>query len=130
MNIIMEMIKMCKYTNWIAQYNTEHPNTTLVYKSATDEMIETFPELNQIRGHVISTKRFDQVPHWWCTDSEGSILDPTEKQFGQVIAYYPHDESLPEPTGKCPNCGEYCYNGNTLCCKTCEEEYLAYLNGG
>ena len=123
------MIEMDKYTDWITKYNIEHPNTKLMCKSATDEMIEAFPELNQIRGHVISTKRFDQAPHWWCTDSKGNILDPTEKQFGQVVAYYPRDESLPEPTGKCPNCGEYCYDGNTMCCKKCETEYLKYLNG-
>jgi len=118
-----------KYTEWIKQFNTDNPNTKSMCNEATDKMISEFPELNQIRGHVISTLRYDQVPHWWCTDNDGNVLDPTEKQFGQIVAYYPHDESLPEPTGKCPNCGEYCYNGKTLCCKDCETEYLAYILG-
>ena len=33
-----------------------------------------------------------------------------------------------EPTGKCPNCGGYCYEGATLCSDRCEHEYMAYLN--
>jgi hypothetical protein len=118
-----------KYTQWVKEYKEKNPNTARMCKSATDAMIQTFPELTQIRGHVISTSRLDPAPHWWCINITGNIFDPTENQFGTIVAYYPHDESLPEPTGKCPNCGKYCYNGNTLCCKTCEEEYVAYLNG-
>jgi len=116
-----------KYTQWIEEYRTKNPNTALMCKSATGEMIKTFPELTQIRGHVISTLRLNQTPHWWCIDNAGNILDPTEDQFGQIVAYYPRDESLPEPTGKCYNCGKYCYNGNVMCCKTCEQEYATYL---
>lgn len=126
-SIMIEMIKMI-YNEWMEKYNDAH-DVSLMCAEATEEMVIQFPELIRVRGHVISTKRLDEVPHWWCTDPNGNILDPTEKQFGQIIAYYPHDESLPEPTGKCPNCGGYCYTGSTMCCGACEEEYIAYLGG-
>jgi hypothetical protein len=32
------------------------------------------------------------------------------------------------PTGKCPNCGNMCYNHDQMCSKRCEVSYMAYLN--
>lgn len=32
------------------------------------------------------------------------------------------------PTGKCPNCGNFCYEGNYLCSGKCTKEYMTYLN--
>lgn len=34
------------------------------------------------------------------------------------------------PTGKCPNCGSMCYEGDMMCSEVCNTEYLEYLNGG
>lgn len=43
------------------------------------------------------------------------------------IAFYePLNESDPEPTGKCPNCGAYCYDSGTCCSEECDREYAAY----
>ena len=97
-----------------------------------------FPELIMIRGHVKwAFNEEDRIrypegyPHWWCEDENGVVYDPTCPQFVLVtgLEYIPWDNSLDEPTGKCPNCGKYCYNGSYLCCSACEVEYMAYING-
>lgn len=32
------------------------------------------------------------------------------------------------PTGICPNCSGYTYEGKTCCSEKCEKEYIAYVN--
>ncbi len=32
------------------------------------------------------------------------------------------------PTGKCPNCGNMCYNDEFTCSKSCETSYMRYIN--
>lgn len=90
-------------------------------------MKEFFPELKLVRGHFDDAIR-GKCEHWWLTDEQGNIIDPTRIQFCPVGEYIPWDESAPEPTGKCPNCGEYCYHGNGTCSDKCSKEYLSYLN--
>lgn len=97
-------------------------------KEATVQMKECFPELTRIRGHYYCPI-WGEREHWWLTTPQGEIIDPTVAQFpSKGIGHYePWNESKKEPTGKCPNCGDYCYNGKTVCSDRCYEEYKNYL---
>jgi len=92
-------------------------------------MQSAFPELVRIRGHYHCIS-WGKREHWWLVDSSGEVVDPTANQFPTKGAggYVEHDESQPEPTGMCPNCGGYCYNGSSVCDDYCERQYAAYLN--
>lgn len=118
--------------------------------SASHKLQEAFPELRLIRGTVVSTnwiKRMginvteaDELQslirpdggHIWCETETGEVVDPTFLQFAfvnDVALYVPFDESKAAdlPTGKCPNCGDYCYHGKELCSEECERSYARYL---
>ena len=90
-----------------------------------------FPELEITKGHYRCPAWGDQ-PHWWCVTPSGEIIDPTSGQFPSAGSgeYVPWPEGAPEPTGKCPNCGEYCYDNNETCTDKCFEEYASYLMKG
>jgi len=47
-----------------------------------------------------------------CQDCQDSVFGATETRT---------------PTGKCPNCGEYCYDGGDCCSERCHKEYVSYL---
>ena len=100
----------------------------------TLDMQQAFPELIRVRGTVTLSNGWERE-HWWLTDPSGTIVDPTADQFVQayygnavVLAYHPRDESEPEPTGLCHECGGYCFNGEPLCSDRCSRAYMAYLN--
>jgi len=100
----------------------------------TQAMVAHFHKtLKRVRGFYYCTAWGERM-HWWCvTVDDGTIVDPTAAQFpskGQGI-YEEVDESKPEtiPTGKCPNCGGWCYEGRYICSDKCATEYEAYLNG-
>jgi len=115
-----------EYYNWISEW-LKNNNPNLKCKEATEEMKNSFPELIRIRGHVLT--EHGERPHWWLTDENKNIIDPTKSQFKLIAGYIPWDESQPEPTGKCPNCGEMCFDYKTLCSEKCEIEYAAYVMG-
>lgn len=101
-------------------------------QSATAAMVVAFPELRRARGYVGRKGLNGLYPHWWCVAPDGAIVDPTVGQFahlGKRITYEEYDEAKhgPLPTGKCPNCGEYIFDGKGLH-EECAAEYLAYLN--
>jgi hypothetical protein len=95
-------------------------------KERCESMRAVFPELEMVRGHVSLIYGSHQEPHWWLIGPEGEIIDPTVTPE-LVIDYLPHDESGPEPTGKCPNCGDYSYNGDYCCSDSCHNAYVSYL---
>jgi len=99
-------------------------------KEISSKMQKTFPELKQVRGHY-HCPIWGKRQHWWLIDANGAVVDPTAAQFPSKgrFEYEIWDESLPQPTGKCPNCGGYCYDHKYLCCKACEIAYEAYCNG-
>ena len=115
-----------EYKIWIKQNVTE---TYGKCAKITKEMQKVFPELSRIRGHYICPI-WGEREHWWLIDKYENIIDPTRGQFPSLGygTYKPWNEGDPEPTGKCPNCGGYCYNGDSVCSKECKVEYLAYLN--
>lgn len=117
------------YNLWMEQFAIENYPIRGKCKEATDKMISKFPELRQIRGHVRHILSEKLSPHWWCIDQDNNIVDPTAAQFVAIIEYIPHDETQPEPTGRCPNCGEYCYDYKSVCSDECGEEYKAYIIG-
>lgn len=99
-------------------------------KGATALMVEAFPDLRRARGHYYCPA-WGPREHWWCVREDGEIVDPTAGQFpSKGHGHYEEwDSSQPEPTGKCPECGAYAYDGNTFCSDGCDAKYMAYLNG-
>jgi len=123
-----------RYQAWIdAQALPEYP-VGLCYH-VSHKMAQAFPELVLTRGHVTmpcpdrGTKRW---PHWWLVAPDGSIVDPTAAQFPGTTAadYEAEPMDAAEPTGKCLECGEYTYNGDTFCSAAHERSYMAYIMEG
>jgi hypothetical protein len=93
------------------------------------KMQEEFPELELIRGHVLTAHDPKEWTHWWLQSPEGEVVDPTVSST-LILAYMPWEEGSQEPIGKCPNCGEYCYDHEwmPLCTESCSKAYIRYLN--
>ena len=113
------------YSEWIV-INVIDPEGTC--KGTTIAMQEKFPELTRVRGHY-HCPVWGEREHWWLIDPDGEIVDPTKHQFpthgdGE---YVPWNEGDPEPTGMCPNCGGYAYDGNTFCSDECRQAFMADL---
>lgn len=113
-----------QYKVWI-QDNVDEPYGNCY--SFSVKMQEVFPELTLVRGHYYCPV-WGERQHWWLTDPDGDVVDPTAAQFPSTgIGHYePWDENQPEPTGKCPNCGGLVYDGGTCCSENCHIEYTAY----
>lgn len=119
---------MTQYHEWIAR---NYPTQESAYgrcDDATVLMKQAFPDLVRVRGHFYDAA-WGQRSHWWLMAPDGSIVDPTAVQFpsGGRGVYEPWIEGDAEPTGKCPNCGEYVYDGGTVCSDACGNDYAAYL---
>ena len=122
-----------KYSNWI---DINYPIPQMAYLQCTDatlEMKKAFPELTRVRGQIDVMEPHGLPPtkttHWWLVTENGEIVDPTAHQYPtRIVKYTPVDETRGGPTGKCPNCGGLCYEGDYLCSKKCEKEYLDYIN--
>ena len=112
------------YQKWMKQ-NILDPYGTCCH--ATKLMQEEFPELERVRGHYYDTI-WGEREHWWLIAPKGKIIDPTAQQFpSKGMGVYVQWEGGPEPTGKCPNCGQYVYNGDQICSKKCELAFIASL---
>lgn len=107
-----------KYADWIK----EHGTSEKLCAEKTLEMQAVFPELRRVRGW------YSGEPHWWLVDPSGNIVDPTREQFSYEGTYVERDESEPEPTGKCFECGSYCYDGADFCCASCRVSYYALFS--
>ncbi len=119
-----------KYAKWIANKLAIADNNGYgLCADWTAEMVAAFPELTRVRGHYYCAG-WGEREHWWCTTADGTIVDPTAQQFPSKGRghYEPWDETQPEPTGMCPNCGGYCFGGSSVCSDRCEHEYIAYLD--
>lgn len=117
------------YERWI-QANVTQPCAGKC-KEWCYSMLACFPELRLIRGHYhcsIAGKR----PHWWMVAPNGCIVDPTRDQFPSMGTdeYEPWDETQEEPTGRCPNCGGYAFNGDTCCSQECSVQYVQFCKAG
>lgn len=96
---------------------------------ATTAMAAAFPTLKRVRGQYLDWV-IGPRDHWWLVDLDGTIVDPTATQFptGGSGDYQPRDESLPEPTGRCMECGELCFDHRSFCSDDCEVAGVAYYN--
>ena len=119
---------MMTYDEWISANINE---TYGCCAEATLAMQAAFPELIRVRGEYLCWV-WGSRDHWWLKTPDGTIVDPTKDQFPSkgVGEYQERDESQPEPTGRCPNCGEYCYNGDYCCSHDCHVSYVAFCSRG
>ena len=123
------MIKNKKYQNYINDLNITYEKAYGNCKKVCEKMNKQFPELILTRGHYYCAVWGERM-HWWLQTTEGEIIDPTATQFptkGHGV-YDQWDETQKEPTGKCPNCGEYCYEGEQVH-RECHNAFLASLRG-
>ena len=119
---------MHKYQSWIKNNTTNYNDAYGKCKEVTQKMQNVFPELTLIRGFY-HCPIWKQRCHWWLVDSQNNVIDPTARQFpsngsGEYIRWNEKDK---EPTGKCINCGEYCYDGGTVCSDKCGREFVKSL---
>jgi len=97
------------YTEWIQQYLDEHNGSVYSHcQDAVEKMVEAFPELEKVPGHVF-VMGWGQRAHWWCVTSEGEIVDPTKSQFPMVFDYEAWVPGTEVYVGKCMNCGAEIY---------------------
>src|SRR3990167_3649327 len=121
---------MTNYDTWIESYRARVVDTAAKCAEATAEMLTAFPELRRVRGYVLTAAGYDR-PHWWLTTVDGTIVDPTADQFADYGGALDYKEHVgPEPSGKCPNCGGFVYDGGTVCSDACANAYTAYLMTG
>ena len=116
-----------KYKNWI------EANVKKVYgqcKDVTKDMAKAFPELKRVRGFYHCSWLSKKREHWWLVDKDKNIIDPTVRQFlsGGVGEYEEWIEGSKEPTGKCMNCGAYCYDHKNACSDSCGMILEKYIN--
>jgi hypothetical protein len=112
-----------EYEEWIAANVTDGGLGQC--QEVTEQMLAAFPELIRVRGHY-ACHIWGPREHWWL-DDDGVIVDPTAEQFPSKGAgvYIPWEEGREEPTGKCMNCGDYCYGGSFFCSDACEATVMA-----
>lgn len=125
---------MNKYVEWIQSNIKSREDYWRTCSSVTLRMKEAFPELIRVRGHY-NDIWFGPQPHWWLKTEEGVIIDPTCRQFSETQSWdlsghhslYEEVDEEHCPTGKCINCGDYCYNGRETCREECYNEFRAGL---
>lgn len=72
-------------------------------KELSEDLIKKDPSLTLIRGHYYCPIWNTMEPHWWCEKEDGTIIDPSCKQFpskGQG-EYFPFDGNV-----ECAECGK------------------------
>jgi hypothetical protein len=98
--------RQVSYDEWIAAY-AKRMNGLVMGRcaDATKAMVEAFPELRRVPGHV-DVLGWGRRAHWWCVTPAGEIVDPTESQFPCVESYEPFVPGTVVRVGRCMNCGE------------------------
>lgn len=100
-----------------------------------EKFVQKFPHLSRQPGFVGSSE------HWWLIDSDGTIVDPTGEQFGNVpktryIRYNPHRHKV--HLFNCRDCGTEVFdlieNADNyidgFCSEECCDTYVEYLTAG
>ena len=86
---------------------TGEDNDYLKYRGKCKEMSEAAvaadPTLTIVRGHYYCPVWNTEEQHWWCVREDGTIYDPTAKQFGSkgLGIYTPFDGTI-----TCDECGK------------------------
>lgn len=96
-----------KYAKWIRKNYPTRISALAVCQGATAKMVEAFPELKRVPGHVY-TVHFGRRAHWWCETPDGSVVDPTAAQFEDafMLEYHPFEPGQEVRVGRCMNCGD------------------------
>lgn len=106
-------------------------------RTATELMVKEFPELKRVAGHVY-TLGWGKRSHFWCVTPDGSIVDPTARQFPGLLGYEPWKPGDEVCVGKCMNCGCEIWRKvqsledvkrECICGRECETSFESYLNG-
>lgn len=50
-------------------------------KQMSEELVAQDPTLTLVRGHYYCPIWNKDEPHWWCTKPDGTIVDPSARQF-------------------------------------------------
>jgi hypothetical protein len=70
-------------------------------KEFCENAVNNDPDLTLVRGHYLCPF-WGMQTHWWTVRKDGTIFDPTIKQFPSTAGeYIPFDGSI-----KCEECGE------------------------
>lgn len=123
-----------EYRKWVEQWLDQNRALGRC-QEATTAMVEAFPELTIVPGHVSCD--WGQRAHWWLTDPNGNIVDPTVSQFDVVFSYHPWKPGDEVRVGKCMNCGDEIWRSvqvldpppkrECICGEDCYTEFTAYL---
>jgi len=72
-------------------------------KEMSESLVEEDPSLRLVRGHYFCPIWNTEEPHWWCESEDGTVVDPTAKQFGSKGhgIYTEFDGNI-----TCEECGE------------------------
>ena len=93
---------------WINKYAETHQYLAGLCASASKELAAAFPTLRIVRGHV-SGVLIGRRGHWWCEDPDGTIYDPTRRQFPGPMDYEEWQPGTEVRVGRCMNCGDDIY---------------------
>lgn len=71
-------------------------------KKYCERAVRLFPSLSIVRGHY-ECFFWGFQPHWWCVRPDGTVFDPTRKQFPSkgLGDYIPFDGTV-----TCSKCGK------------------------
>jgi hypothetical protein len=123
-----------RYTTWIHAYLERVQNTLGRCREACVEMRAAFPELIEVRGHVLDLQ-WGRRGHIWLVTPDKTIIDPTASQFPALYEYEPWTPDQPVRVGRCMNCGEEIWervpsldvevSTRSVCSDACERELMA-----
>ena len=97
-------------------------------KEEAEKLCQEDPTLTLVRGHYFCPLWNSEEPHWWCTKSDGTIVDPTKLQFpsGGLGIYTPFSGLV-----TCSECGkelkeeEAQFDSNyTFCSTACHMRFV------
>lgn len=126
-----------KYNMYIIRQGwNEFENVWGLCVEHTKQMQETFSELKIVKGCVWSNNNIDnfglkpkKYEHCWLETEDGLIIDPTRTQYHLIEPIeYQHFEEDDLPTGKCSNCGDFCFDGESMCSINCELDFIDYVS--
>tara|TARA_R100000656_G_scaffold104176_1_gene75966 strand:- start:24151 stop:24627 length:477 start_codon:yes stop_codon:yes gene_type:complete len=124
------------YFLWMRAYQDRNPFLRAKCATATEEMVEQFPELKRQAGFAVTATQ-GECEHWWCEGPDGDIYDPTEEQFpGGVLEYRKVQDDDLVRVGRCMNCGEDIYVAykeaarKCICSRECELAFIRWQEGG
>lgn len=100
-------------------------------REMSEALVKEDPTLRLVRGHYACPFWGDQ-PHWWCEKEDGTIVDPTAKQFpmeGKAGEYIEFNGII-----TCEECGTqvpeekaYIDGNHTFCTGNCFAEHVGLI---